>query len=73
MSDYQRPHNSVLVPCDKLKEMQDYIKHLESGLESSLGMSKALVAEVEMLKGLLEELGWHEVNKDGYVKKASEK
>jgi hypothetical protein len=43
MSDYQRPHNTVLVPCDKLKAMQDYIKHLESALESSLGMSKALV------------------------------
>jgi hypothetical protein len=24
-----RPNNSVLVPCDKLKEMQDYIKELE--------------------------------------------
>jgi len=34
---------------------------------------RELSDEVEMLKGLLEELGWHEVNKDGYVKKASEK
>ena len=32
MSDYQRPHNTVLVPCDKLKEMQDRIKELEKYL-----------------------------------------
>jgi hypothetical protein len=41
--EYQRPHNTVLVPCDKLKAMQDYIKHLESALESSLNLSKVLV------------------------------
>jgi hypothetical protein len=29
MSDYQRPHNTVLIPCDKLAEMQAYIKELE--------------------------------------------
>ena len=28
--EYQRPNNTVLVPCDKLKEMQDRIKELES-------------------------------------------
>ena len=56
-NEYQRPHNTVLVPCDKLAEMQTYIKQLESkvgfltaynkqlesALQSSLGMNKALV------------------------------
>ena len=31
--EYERPHNTVLVPCDKLAEMQAEIKKLKAKLQ----------------------------------------
>ena len=87
MSDYQRPHNTVLIPCDKLAEMQAYIKELEDQVKElknpiMQAISQAFDAPRELsddeIKTLHDETSWWGVTDPvkfarAILKKASEK
>ena len=38
--EYERPHNTVLVPCDKLAEMQAEIEALKEKLDEAIDAEK---------------------------------
>ena len=42
----QRPHNTVLVPCDKLAEMQAEIEALKAELEKSAEVNRLLAEDI---------------------------
>ena len=43
---YERPHNTVLVPCGKLAEMQAEIKALKAELEKSAEVNRLLAEDI---------------------------
>lgn len=48
--------------------LEDITDWEESPYRQAATMLRQQQAEIEALKGVLKELGWHEVNKEGYVK-----
>lgn len=53
--EYERPHNTVLVPCDKLAEMQAEIEALKNGGDWLKKTFDALIEENNQLKEALNE------------------
>ena len=49
----QRPHNTVLVPCDKLAEMQAEIEALKDALRMKVILNEHAQQSMKEVKGLL--------------------